>query len=143
MFQLAEKEIERLTGLRDEKKDMTRYTVSIRNLTNIICDDSGNMPICDARIDWGNASVNLLNAKIQFWECVIERKLPLSLKDKLNHLTDEWLDKGWKFLGQENIKRDSKSACDEIAFINQMYDKLPVIDDTKPKKKTRRGGKKK
>ena len=96
----------------------------------------------DKKINYQNSAYNLVTAKIQFWKCLKTGELPLSLKIKINELTDDWLHKGWEYFGQEKIKETSKNACDEIAFINEMYNSVKVIDDTK-KKKTRRGGKNK
>jgi len=132
----CENEIMRLTQLQEKTKEHCRLVNSLKTLKL-------HTSQTDKRIDFHNSKYNLLTAKIQFWEGLKRKELPLSLKNKINELTDDWLSKSWDYFGQEDIKKDSKDACDEIAFVNEMFKRCNVIDDTPPKKKTRRGGKKK
>tara|TARA_R110000737_G_C14290702_1_gene434060 strand:+ start:109 stop:546 length:438 start_codon:yes stop_codon:yes gene_type:complete len=134
-------EINRLTALREQEQDKGKVANQMKKFALLLMNDYDTTQ-ADTRINYYNSGYNLLTAKIQFWKCLKTGELPLSLKIKINELTDDWLHKGWEYFGQEKIKEDSKSACDEIAFINEMYNRVKVIDDTK-KKKTRRGGKNK
>ena len=134
-------EINRLTALREQQQDKSKGARIVKQFVLSLNNDYDTTK-ADTKINYHNSGYNLITAKIQFWECLKTGELPLSLKNKINELTDDWLHKGWEYFGQEEIKEDSKSACDEIAFINEMYNRVKVIDDTK-NKKTRRGGKNK
>jgi len=134
-------EINRLTALREQEQDKGKVANQMKKFALLLMNDFDTTQ-ADKRINYYNSGYNLLTAKLQFWECLKTGELPLSLKIKINELTDDWLHKGWEYFGQSSIKEDSKNACDEIAFVNEMFNRVKVIDDTK-KKKTRRGGKNK
>ena len=58
-----------------------------------------------------------LHAKIQFWSDVIDGKMRVGMKEKLQETLTEWLEMSWAYLGQEEIKEDSENAIEEFDFM--------------------------
>jgi len=90
------------------------------------------------KCEWRRATLNFTRTKIRAWEQLYNNAKDPHLLDQLNEHMDEWLQTSWAFLGQENIKEQSEDAKAEF----EMFKTLLYLTDDKPKKKTRRGGKK-
>ena len=76
-----------------------------------------------------------LHAKVLFWTAVIDRNMKKDMKDKIQETMTEWLEMGWKYLGQEHIKKDSENAIEEFEFIKTLCERY--ISKTPQKQKTR------
>jgi hypothetical protein len=81
-----------------------------------------------------------LHAKVLFWTGVIDRNMKKGMKEKLQETMAEWLEMGWKYLGQEHIKEESERAKEEFMIIKTMCEqytpkKQKTIYKTAPLKK--------
>lgn len=76
-----------------------------------------------------------LQTKINFWKGCIDGKIPSNLLPEIQESMIEWLETGWKFLGQKNIKNDSEKAKDEFAFMKLMCERLSEKKSKKNSKK--------
>lgn len=88
--------------------------------------------------DHYNAVILYIETKIAAWTQFINYEKDENILDRINETMDDWLQKGWLYLGQENINAESKNAIEEFHMFKTLLTRIP----NKPKKPTRRGGKK-
>jgi|TARA_R110001606_G_scaffold27393_2_gene87534 hypothetical protein len=84
------------------------------------------------------AVVSFMETKIKAWQQIINKQKDANMLDKLNEAIDNYVQNLWLYHGQANIKEDSEDAMDDFKMFKLLLGKTP----TKPKKPTRRGGKK-
>ena len=88
--------------------------------------------------DYYNALILYMEVKIKAWQQVINKQKDENMLDQINEAMDDWLQKGWLYFGQDKIKQESEDAKMEFQMFKVVLGRTP----TKPKKPTRRGGKK-
>jgi len=91
--------------------------------------------------DHYTAVIKYMETKIQCWRQFINYEKDENILDLLNETMDDWLQKGWLYLGQKHIKEESESAIEEFNMFKKLLNLIPT-KPKKPKKPTRRGGKK-
>lgn len=78
-----------------------------------------------------------MRCKIKFWEQFNAHQLDANILEKINETMTDFLEAGWEYLGQADIREESERAKDEYDMFKKMFD----TGGRKIKKKTRRGGK--
>jgi len=111
-----------------EKKDLTATLTTVNAL----------LPKVKLTKPYNIAVVSFMDTKIKAWEQIINKQKDANMLDKLNEAIDNYVQNLWLYHGQANIKEDSEDAMDDFKMFKLLLGKTP----TKPKKPTRRGGKK-
>lgn len=137
METLWQQEIARLEILKKKKLDEYDRKTNFINIMCMMAEQTEHKKTATeiAFVNNHNAVIKWLDVKIKAWNQLINKSKDKKLIDEINVALDEWLQASWHYLGQENIKEDSKNAKDEF----EMFKRLLAIT---PNKKTRRGGKK-
>ena len=65
-----------------------------------------------------------LQIKINFWNGCIAGKISANLLPQIQESMTEWLETGWAYLGQKNIKKESEEAKIEFDFMKTMCERL-------------------
>ena len=91
--------------------------------------------------DYYTAVIKYMEIKVMAWQQFINYEKDENMLDLINESMDEWLQKGWLYFGQEDIKKQSEEAILEFKMFKVMLTQIPN-KPKKPKKPRRRGGKK-
>ena len=113
----------------DTKKTFQEKSIMINIASSLNIPKSQLMIDCE---NYYNASDNYLKYKIEFWDGCIQSEIHPYLLPKLQETMAEWLETGWAYLGQEDIKQQSDDAKDEFKFMKRVCNHLT------PKHKARR-----
>ena len=136
---IAEKN--RIFRLKLEAKEKHQQKVSAMKLFDLCgIEKSATAIDCD---NYYKALDKYLHAKVMFWSAVIDRNMKKGMKEKLQETMDDWLEMGWKYLGQEDIKEDSENAKKEFMFMKTMCEqytpkKQKTLYKTAPLKKSKK-----
>jgi len=116
---IAEKN--RLFRRKLEAKEKHQQKLSAMKLFDICGIEKSAIAIdCD---NYYKALDKYLHAKIQFWSDVIDGKMRVGMKEKLQETMTEWLEMSWAYLGQEHIKEESERAKYEFEFIKTLCER--------------------
>ena len=136
-MKLISYEITRLVALREEAIETRNVKLEVMRLLQAMGGGAISERIDDCEAYY-KISEKYLNQKLRFWGQMKNGMMDANMLVTLQEMLTEWLEAGWKYLGMDNIKSDSKNAKDEYEMMKKVCLNTPV----KPKKKTRRGGKK-
>ena len=139
-------EITRLGGLMSGAKAKIMMGQMLLGIYDIQAEDKERaeafnkeiLPQAKIHDDFYKAVIFYMEVKIKAWQQVINKQKDENMLDQINEAMDDWLQKGWLYFGQSQIKEDSEDAKMEFQMFKVVLERTP----TKPKKPTRRGGKK-
>tara|TARA_R110001592_G_scaffold4008_4_gene22669 strand:- start:2256 stop:2750 length:495 start_codon:yes stop_codon:yes gene_type:complete len=139
-------EITRLGGLMADAKAKIAMGQMLQGIYNIQAEDKERAEAFNQEIqpkvklhdDFYEAVIILMEVKIQAFKQAINRQKDENMLDQINEAMDDWLQKAWLYFGQAQIKQQSEEAKLEFQMFKVVMGRTP----TKPKKPTRRGGKK-
>ena len=130
-------EIKRLEDLLTHNEEVRFHKTQLININTLI----GN-PMTEKMeeyLEYNKATTRHIKQKIRFFGQFKNMAMDANMLPMLQETMDEWLSSSWKYFGMENHETDAKTAMDEYQFFKHVCERVPK----KPKKKTRRGGKKK
>ena len=78
--------------------------------------------------------------KIKFWTQYQTGEMEANMLTKMNETMLEWIEAGWAYFGQADIKKESDQVKEEYNMFKVMFERCKIKEQAK--KKTRRGGKK-
>ena len=131
-------EIKRLTALKESTKTRFKQNSVALSVQEVVFGKAKILQKKKVQEDYYNAVNKHIQVKIIAWEQFINYAKDENILDRLNESMDEWLQKSWLYLGQEDIQEESKNAIDEFAMFKRLLTQVP----NKTKKPRRRGGKK-
>ena len=130
-------EIARLETLMEQTKDMYETKQSMSKmfmLCKLVSPDQEKK--IEEHTNYFQKTKVFVELKISFWKQYLTKKVRPTMLEELNSSMTEWLEAGWAYLGQEDIKAHSENAKQEYQMFKIMFSRC------EKQKKTRRGGKK-
>ena len=65
--------------------------------------------------------------KIKFWKQYQTREMEANMLTKMNETMTEWIEAGWEFLGQADIKEKSEDAKEEYNMFKVMFERCKIV----------------
>ena len=134
-------EITRLKALRKSKNDEGEATLMASNLfemLGVLTDEQKQQK--KALENFYKCSDAHLAHKIKFWTQYQTGEMEANMLTKMNETMLEWIEAGWEYFGQADIKEESEQVKEEYNLFKAMFQHCKIKEQAK--KKTRRGGKK-
>ena len=137
-YEPAHDEITRLTKLREDAQETAIGKMAMVQMWDKMsggAERSERMKDCVCHYE----TLDLyLAQKLRLWGQIKNEMLDANMLEKLQELMTDYLDASWKYLGMELLAEETKTSKAEFDMFKKLCTHFPV----KPKKKTRRGGKK-
>ncbi len=146
---MAASEIERLTKLIDEaavKLTVGDFIFSMYPESEINSDAAEDKQRYTETVEYKKlhdqhykACIKFCETKCKAWQEFINYEKEPETLNEVNEAMDDWLQKGWLYLGQDLIVEQSQNAIEEYNMFKILLNLIPTKQAKKP---TRRGGKK-
>jgi hypothetical protein len=65
--------------------------------------------------------------KIKFWKQYQTREMEANMLTKMNETMTEWIEAGWEFLGQADIKQKSEEVKEEYNMFKVMFERCKIV----------------
>mgnify|MGYP003672029953 CR=1 FL=1 len=137
-YDLAHGEIARVTKLREDAQETAigkMAMVHMWDLTSGGAERSVRMKEC---VCYYETLDLFLAQKLRLWGQIKNEMLDANMLEKLQETMTDYLDACWKYMGMERLAEDTETSKAEFDMFKRLCAYFPI----KPKKKTRRGGKK-
>ena len=133
-------EITRLETLRKSKSDEGEAKLMILNLFEVLGETDDQKRKKKAIENFYKCSDAHLAHQIKFLTQFQTGEMEANMLTEMNETMTEWIEAGWAFFGQANIKEESDKVKKEYNMFKVMFERCKIKEQAK--KKTRRGGKK-
>ena len=134
-------EITRLETLRKAQSDLHEKRLMMINLFEMmgVMTDEQKQKKLVGETFYKCSDAHLVH-KIKFWTQFKTGEMEANMLTKMNETMLEWIEAGWAYFGQADIKKESDQVKEEYNMFKVMFERCKIKEQAK--KKTRRGGKK-